>query len=102
MKRLFKFLLLFSLLSCGQNKNQSNKSIAASMELYNTFEKSDHLQPVFEKTRFDTLHGWDFGWAILEPINIAKGKEDEKRLAKRLSPGQKAFYFIWYLDAEVT
>lgn len=72
------------------------------MELYNTFDKSDHLRPLFDKTKFDTSHGWDFGWAVLEPINVAKGKEDEKLLAKRFSPGQKALYFFWYLDAEVT
>ena len=72
------------------------------MELYNVFDKDNHLQPFFDKTSFDTLHGWDFGWAVLKPINIAKGKDDEKILAKRFSPGQKALYFIWYLDAEVT
>ena len=72
------------------------------MELYNTFDTSDHLQPLFDKTTFDTLHSWGFGWAVLEPINIAKGKEDEKLLVKRFSPGQKALYFFWYLDAEVT
>ncbi len=72
------------------------------MELYNTFDKTNHLQPVFDKTKFDTLHGWDFGWAILEPINIAKSDEDEIQLSKRFSHGQKALYFIWYLDAQVT
>jgi len=83
-------------------KKSSDKIIGTSMELYNTFDKDNHLQPFFDKIEFDTLHSWDFGWAILEPINIAKGKEDEKLLAKRFSPGQKALYFIWYLDAEVT
>ena len=72
------------------------------MELYNTFDEANHLQPVFDKAKFSTLHGWDFGWAILEPINIAKGDEDEIELSRRFSPGQKALYFIWYLDAEVT
>lgn len=72
------------------------------MKLYNSFDKDNHLQPIFDKNEFDTLHGWDFGWAVLEPINIANGKEDEKLLARRFSPGQKALYFIWYLDAEVT
>lgn len=72
------------------------------MEPYKTFDKNNHLQPSFDKKQFDTLHGWDFGWSILEPINIAKGDDDEKRLALRFSPGQKALYFIWYLDAEVT
>lgn len=72
------------------------------MELYNIFDTNNHLQPFFDKTTFDTLHNWDFGWAILEPINIAKGKDDEKLLATRFSPGQKALYFFWYLDGEVT
>jgi hypothetical protein len=72
------------------------------MELYNTFDQSNHLQPLFDKIKFDTLHTWDFGWVVLEPINIANGKEDEKLLARRFSPGQKALYFFWYLDAEVT
>lgn len=69
---------------------------------YNIFEKEKHPLPVFDKARFDSLHGWDFGWEILEPINIAKSEKDEIKLAKRLSPGQKALYFIWYLDAQVT
>lgn len=73
-----------------------------SVELYNTFDKSNHLRPDFNKSSFDTLHSWDFGWAILEPMNIAPDKEKEKLLSKRLSPGQKALYFFWYLDAEVT
>lgn len=69
---------------------------------YNVFEKENHLKPDFDKSEFDTLDSWDFGWAILEPINIAPDKESEIELAKRLSPGQKALYFFWYLDGEVT
>lgn len=71
-------------------------------ELYNIFEKENHLKPDFEKSGFDSLSSWDFGWAILEPINIATDKENEKLLSKRFSPGQKAIYFFWYLDGEVT
>lgn len=102
MKRSFRFFLLVFLFSCGQKKSQSDKPVDTLMERYNTFDKDNHLQPVFDKTKFDTSHGWDFGWAILESINIAKGQEDEIQLSKRFSPGQKALYFIWYLDAEVT
>jgi hypothetical protein len=73
------------------------------MELYNTFDKSNHLQPLFDKIKFDTLHTWDFGWVVLEPINIANGKEDEKLLARRFSPGQKTLYFfgIWMLKLQM-
>lgn len=73
-----------------------------SIELYNTFDKDNHLRPDFKKSEFDTLHSWDFGWAILEPINIAPDKDKERLLSNRLSPGQKALYFFWYLDEEVT
>ena len=96
------FLLLTFLVSCGQPNNDSDKPIESPMELYNTFDKENHLQPDFDKARFDTSHGWDFGWAVLEPINIAKDEKDEIQLSKRFSPGQKALYFIWYLDAQVT
>jgi hypothetical protein len=73
------------------------------MENYSSFYKSDHLQPSFSKRKFQDLHDWDFGWEILEPINIATDNEDsEIELSKRLSPGQKALYFFWYLDAQVT
>jgi len=58
---------------------------------------------LFDKAKFDTSHGWDFGWAVLEPINIATDQENsETALSKKLSPGQKALYFFWYLDGEVT
>lgn len=71
------------------------------MELYNSFDAINHLQPLFDKTTFDTSHGWDFGWVVLEPINIADSKDDNKLLTTRFSPGQKALYFFWYLDAQV-
>lgn len=73
-----------------------------SIELFNTFESDNQLKPDFEKSIFHNLHSWDLGWAILEPINIAADKEEEKTLSKRFSPGQKLLYFFWYLDAEVT
>ena len=72
------------------------------IELYDIFEKENHLKPEFDKSEFETLSSWDFGWAILQPINIAADKESEKTLSKRFSPGQKAIYFFWYLDGEVT
>lgn len=69
---------------------------------YSRFDSSRHLQPLFDKVSFDTLHGWDFCWALLEPINLAGSRDDDERLSRRFSRGQKALYFIWYLDAQVT
>ncbi len=95
-------LLLAFLSSCGKKNKSVGNSYDEQMEAYTTFNKANHLQPVFNKALFDTLHSWDFGWAILEPINIAKSREEDKELSKRFSPGQKALYFFWYLDDEVT
>ncbi len=102
MIRLLKFGFLLFLISCSQNNNQSNKTIEGTNDLFEYFDVNNHLQPDFDKIQFDTLHSWDFGWAILEPINLAKSDEHEIELSKRFSPGQKALYFFWYLDAEVT
>ena len=72
------------------------------MELYNIFEKDKHLRPKISQSEFESSNGWGFGWLILKGINIASDKEAEIELSKRLSPGQKALYFFWYLDAQVT
>lgn len=101
MKILLTLLLIAILFSCGQTKNNSAKSDPKTLELFNTFDTAQHLLPLFNKVKFDTLHGFDFGWALLEPINLAKSRGDDKELSKRFSPGQKALYFIWYLDEQI-
>ncbi len=101
-KRIVTLLFWIFTLSCGQNKNKTEKPVTVPAERYNTFDKNNHLRPIINKTTFDTLHGWDLGWTLLEPINIAKGEQDEIKLATQFSAGQKALYFFWYMDAEVT
>ena len=98
MKTFFNLLFAITLFSCRQTKEKPK----TSLENYNIFDKKNHFQPILEKTRFDTLYSWDFGFAIVEPMFIASAKEDEKDFIKKLSPGQKALYFFWYLDAEVS
>ena len=102
MKSSISFLVLFLLFSCGQTSKDSDTSSNNSNELYSSFDKENHLQPSFDKVRFDTLHEWDLGWALLETINKAQDDSEEIKLSKRLSPGQKALYFYWYLNDEVT
>ena len=71
--------------------------------MYNKFDSNNHLKPDFSKKTFQELKGSDLGWELLEPINIATDDEEsEVELSMRLSPGQKALYFIWYLDGQVT
>src|SRR5687767_12523777 len=100
MRPLLISLFIF-LYNCGHSQTKPGNMQEPSADLYNIFDKEDHLRPAFNKTDFDTLHGWDLGWELLEPINIAKNVKHEKKLARRFSPGQKALYFTWYLDAEV-
>ena len=71
--------------------------------MYNQFDSANHLKPEFSKKLFQELTGSDLGWELLKPINIATDTEEsELELSKRLSPGQKALYFFWYLDGQVT
>ncbi|WP_184543268.1 DMP19 family protein [Mucilaginibacter sp. FT3.2] len=72
------------------------------MKVFDLFEKENHLRPALKKNEFYTLKGWDFGWEILETINVAESRDEDEELSKRFSPGQKALYFFWYLDAQVT
>ena len=98
MRLLFMVFILLILTNC----NQTSNSEKISKEVYNTFNKDNHLRPDFNKFQFDTLHTWDLAWAILYPINKANDGKSEIELSKRLSPGQKSLYFFWYLDAQVT
>lgn len=69
---------------------------------FNEFDPTDHLLPVVPRDEFDSLRSWDFGWLILKGISIAEDEDEEVELAKRFSPGQKALYFFWHLDGQVT
>src|ERR1700679_2039140 len=96
MNRLITLLLSFF------RSKKTHKAPDRILEYYNIFDKKHHLQPVFDKAAFNTLRGWDFGWAVLKTINIAGNRADNAEFSKRFSPGQKALYFFWYLDAQVT
>jgi len=78
----------------NQQDSQKNK--------FDVFLKEIHLKPDIAKEQISGLQDWDYLWAILSPINKAQSEKHEIELAKRLSSGQKALYFWWYLDAQVT
>ncbi len=70
---------------------------------YWKFDKSEHFRPKLNKGEFYILSGFDFGWFVLEPISkFVNDKEHEIERGKSLSYGQKALYYWWYLDAQVT
>jgi antitoxin component YwqK of YwqJK toxin-antitoxin module len=80
---------------CGQNK--------PARDPYWEFDKEKHFRPKLSKGDFFKLTGFDFGWFVLEPISIfVKDKEHEIERGKSLSYGQKALYYWWYVDAQVT
>jgi len=68
---------------------------------FNYFDIDNQLRPKISKKTIAGLDDWDLAWEILEPINIATTRRSEVGLSKRLSAGQKALYFFWYLDGEV-
>lgn len=72
------------------------------MNLWNTFDPNNHLQPEMKSVEFDSLHSWELGWELLEPLNKATSDEHEIELSQSFSPGQKTLYFLWYLDGQVT
>lgn len=70
---------------------------------YWEFNKNDQFLPKLNKGGFFKLSGFDFGWFVLEPIsNFIKEKKFEIERGKCLSYGQKALYYWWYLDSQVT
>ncbi|MEM5540723.1 DUF4375 domain-containing protein [Olleya sp. AS48] len=70
---------------------------------YWEFDKTEHFRPELNKAEFFKLSGYDFGWFVLEPISkFVKDKEHEIEKGKSLSYGQKALYYWWYLDAQVS
>ncbi len=98
MKRIFTISIiimnLLNLFGCkAQNENDP----------YWEFNKTDHFRPELNKSEFFKLNGFEFGWFVLEPISkFIKDKEHEIERGKSLSYGQKALYYWWYLDAQVT
>jgi hypothetical protein len=72
-------------------------------DLFADFDKAKHFRPKVKWADIKDLTDSDFLWEVLSPISDMVGgtKHEEKRV-KRLSPEQKALYFFWYLDAQVT
>ncbi len=70
---------------------------------YWEFDKTKHYRPKLNKGDFFKLTGFDFGWFILEPISeYIQDRKGELTKGKTLSFGQKALYYWWYVDAQVT
>ena len=72
-------------------------------DLYSEFDKELHFKPRINKADFFRLRGFPFGKLMLEPLSLyVKNRENEIEKARAFSYTQKALYYWWYLDAEVT
>ena len=70
---------------------------------YWKFNEKEHFRPELNKGEFFKLSGYDFGWLVLKPLSkFIKNKEQETERSKSFSYGQKALYYWWYLDGQVT
>ncbi|GAA4239246.1 hypothetical protein GCM10022291_32830 [Postechiella marina] len=70
---------------------------------YWNFDESKHFRPKLDKGEFFKQTGFDFGWYVLEPISeYIKDEKGELKKGNTLSYGQKALYYWWYVDAQVT
>ena len=70
---------------------------------YWEFDQSKHFRPKLNKGEFFKLTGFDFGWFVLEPISeFIQDRKGELKKGNTLSYGQKALYYWWYVDAQVT
>lgn len=79
----------------GQDKSKKDP--------YWEFDQQIHFRPKLHKGDFFKLTGFDFGWFVLEPISkFVKDRTHEIEKGKSLSYGQKALYYWWYLDGQVT
>jgi len=84
---------IFNLFGQNQPKNDP----------YWEFDQSKHFRPNLDKGEFFKLTGFDFGWFVLEPISeYIKDEKGELKKGNTLSYGQKALYYWWYVDAQVT
>ncbi len=100
-------LVLCLCFSCDKNTEgakEKNQIDTSSSVTYNHPSEipANHLCPKIYKGDFFRLTGFEMGWFLLKPINIAPSRSQEAIVTDRLSGGQRALYFWWYLDAEVS
>lgn len=90
---LFLSMSIFNLF--GQKKPTSDP--------YWEYDQAVHFQAKLNTAEYYTSSGFDFAWFVLEPMSEYIGDlKGELKKGKTLSYGQKALYYWWYVDAQVT
>jgi antitoxin component YwqK of YwqJK toxin-antitoxin module len=86
-------------------KKSFSRYSTSSFDPYWEFDKKNHFRPLINQGDYFRLSGSDFCWLILEPLSdfFSFGDfENEEDATRLFSYGQKALYFWWYLDGQVS
>ncbi len=93
------------LVSCfGNQENTTGDSSSGETQLnkFQEFEEGNHFKSQMSKAKFDSLQGWDFAWAVIDPVLVMiESTPFELQRVKRLDAGQKALYFFLKTDEQV-
>ncbi|PHN08189.1 DMP19 family protein [Flavilitoribacter nigricans] len=83
--------------------NWLSRKSPAPGDPYWQFDPQIHFLPRLNKGDFFRLSGFDFGHFIRQPIaQFMQHRDLEIEKGRSLSYAQKALYYWWYLDAQVT
>ncbi len=70
---------------------------------YWEFIPEKHVKVKVDPAEYYTSDGFDFGWLMIRDIASYQNRNvEEIELTKSMSYGQKALYYWWYLDGQVT
>lgn len=70
---------------------------------YWEYDQATHFQAKLNTAEYYTLSDFDFLWFVLEPMSeYLEDSKGELKKGKSLSYGQKALYYWWYVDGQVT
>lgn len=91
--------------SCSESsskKEGTNNSTPSQLNKFSEFQEENHFKSMMTKERFDTLHRWEFAWAVIDPVLVMiESTPFEYQRVKRLASGQKALYFFLKTDEQV-
>lgn len=90
-------------ISCSENSLEEKEKITSSqLNKFSEFHEENHFKSTMTKERFDTLHRWEFAWAVIDPVLVMiESTPFEYQRVKRLASGQKALYFFLQTDEQV-
>ncbi len=91
-----------SMVSCSEQPSEKESVTESQLNNFSEFHKENHFKSEMTKASFDTLHRWEFAWAVIDPVLVMiESTPFEYQRVKRLASGQKALYFFLQTDEQV-